>query len=116
MVATARQRLQHMKDAIKNIRALLLEKDSSALADEPVTRAAYERFLEILSEASRHVPQAWKEQHAEIPWRQVADLGNHFRHGYDKIDLPILWNVYAHDLDAIEMAVDAMMMETGEDR
>ena len=83
-----------------------------ALATEPVTRAAYERFIAILSEASRRVPAALKERRPEISWRRVADIGNHFRHGYDKIDVPILWNVYAHEPDAIEAAVDAMSAAT----
>jgi uncharacterized protein with HEPN domain len=67
MAATPRQRLQHMKDAITNIRALLSDKSSIALETEIFTRAAYERFLEILSEASRHIPKTWQERHPEIP-------------------------------------------------
>ena len=35
-----------------------------------------ERSIEITSEASRHVPQALKDQHPDIPWRQIAGIGN----------------------------------------
>jgi uncharacterized protein with HEPN domain len=115
MIATPQQRSQHIKDAITNIRTLLREKNAEALANEPITRAAYERFLEILSEASRHIPENWKERHSEVPWRQVADIGNHFRHGYDKVYVPILWNVYVHELATIEAAVNSMMMEADKD-
>src|SRR3954462_10629705 len=31
-----------------------------------------ERSIEIISEASRHVPQALKEQYPDIPWKQIA--------------------------------------------
>jgi hypothetical protein len=31
-----------------------------------------------------------------------------------QVDIPILWNVYAHELDAIETAVEAMMAEGNE--
>jgi uncharacterized protein with HEPN domain len=45
--------------------------------------AAMERYLERLSEASRHVPQELKEKHPEVDWRGVADIGNVLRHAYD---------------------------------
>ncbi len=52
-------------------------------AAEPDLAAAVERYLERLSEASRHVPDALKEKHPNIDWRGVADLGNVLRHAYD---------------------------------
>jgi uncharacterized protein with HEPN domain len=69
---------------------------------DAVTRAAFERFLEILSEASRHIPDDLKAEFPNIPWRQVADLGNFIRHVYHKIDVEILWSIYHDDLDALD--------------
>jgi uncharacterized protein with HEPN domain len=102
-------RLTDMKAAITDIRRLLETSDISVLSNDRATRAAYERFLEILSEASRHVPTDWKEEFSQIPWRQVADLGNFIRHAYHKIDIQILWSIYESDLDAIEHAVDTLL-------
>jgi len=39
------------------------------------------RNLEIVSEASRHVPANLKTKAAHIPWREIADFGNIIRHG-----------------------------------
>lgn len=39
-------------------------------------RRIVERCLEILSEASRRLPENLKERHPEIPWRKVAGIGN----------------------------------------
>jgi uncharacterized protein with HEPN domain len=102
-------RLTDMKAAIRDIRALLSDKSFDILHTDRPTRAAFERFLEILSEASRHVPEGWKSDFLQIPWRQVADLGNHVRHSYHKIDLEILWSIYKHDLDGLERVVDEMI-------
>lgn len=74
-----------------------------------MTRAAFERFLEILSEASRHVPDEWKREHGAVPWRQVADLGNHLRHAYHRTDAEALWSIYEDDLDPLEKVVDVML-------
>jgi uncharacterized protein with HEPN domain len=101
-------RLKDMKQAIADIRLSLADKSLPALRKDRKTQAAFERFLERLSEASRHVPEAWKAEFSQIPWRQVSDLGNFIRHGYDKVDLEVLWSIYENDLDALEHVVDAL--------
>ena len=72
-------------------------------------RAALERHLEVLSEASRHLPEAWKAEHNSIPWRNIADLGNVIRHAYDEVDLGILWDISEKYLPELRRAVDAML-------
>lgn len=103
-------RLEDIKGAIHDINELLDGKTFAAMHTERVTRAAFERFLEILSEASRHVPDEWKTQTApELPWRRIADLGNHLRHGYRKLDAETLWDIYENELGALEHAVERML-------
>jgi len=76
-----------MQKAISEIRRLLEGKSVNTLMSDAATRAAFERFLEILSEASRHIPEDLKNEFSDIPWRQVADIGNFIRHVYHKIDI-----------------------------
>ena len=102
-------RLRDMKASIDNIRELLDGRSFETMYGDAVTRAAFERFLEILSEASRHVPPEWKEASADrIPWK-IADLGNHIRHAYHKLDAELLWNIYENELDALDDAILAML-------
>lgn len=104
-------RLRDIKQSIVQIRELLTGKTFDEMYADAVIRAAFERFLEILSEASRHVPEDWKATHGpEIPWRQVGDLGNVLRHAYHRTDVKALWSVYEDDLDPLEAAVDAMLV------
>lgn len=105
-----------MKSAISDIRQLLAGKKFEILQADRATRAAFERFLEILSEASRHVPEEWKSDHPRIPWRRVADLGNHVRHAYHRVDLELLWSVYENDLDPLEQAVDGLIQRARSSR
>ncbi|MHB8886925.1 MAG: HepT-like ribonuclease domain-containing protein [Methylovirgula sp.] len=74
MPATIRERLQHILDATANIRTLLAEKSIDSLRTEPATRAALERFIEIISEASRHVPAEFKSKHPQISWIDIANI------------------------------------------
>ncbi len=109
MVDRVYWRLTDMRGAIEQIRSLLDGHQISVLTSSPPTRAAFERFLEILSEASRHIPADWKEQFTQIPWRQVADLRNFLRHAYHKTDIEILWSIYENDLEPLESAIEKLM-------
>ena len=104
------QRVQDIKRSIGQIRALLREKTRDDVNTDVIVRAAFERFLEILSEASRHVPAEWKRAHGpDIPWQDVGNLGNILRHVYHRTDVGALWSVYEVDLDPLEKAIDAML-------
>lgn len=72
-----RYRLNDIADAIDQIDLLLRNLTFPDFVQDRVKRAACERFLEIISEASRHLPVEYKDQHPAIPWRRIADVGNH---------------------------------------
>jgi uncharacterized protein with HEPN domain len=98
-------RLRDIVDAIEQIEFLLGGRSLEDVASDRVARAAFERFLEILSEASRHIPQDMKESAPEIPWQDVAAIGNHLRHAYHRVDFEILWRIHDDgDLRALHVA------------
>ena len=70
-----------------------------------------ERYLERLSEASRHVPQELKEKHPEVDWRGVADIGNVLRHAYDQVSDRRIWDTMTDDLPLLKAAIEAMIAE-----
>ena len=89
------QRLRDIIDAIEQIDLLLLGHGAESLTSDRRLKAAFERFLEIVSEASRHVPMELKRASPLISWRRIADIGNHLRHAYQHIDAQILWDIHA---------------------
>jgi uncharacterized protein with HEPN domain len=62
------------------------------------------RGLEIISEASRHLPEDMKARHPEIPWRKVAGIGNVLRHEYTRVAADALWRLVRDDLAALDQA------------
>ena len=61
-----------------------------------------ERGVEIISEASRRLPDEIKARHPEIPWPKVAGVGNVLRHGYENISAPIMWKLAREDLPSLD--------------
>jgi uncharacterized protein with HEPN domain len=68
-------------------------------------RRAIERSLEIISEASRGIPDTDKTLHPEIPWRRVQDLGNVIRHAYFGLAQERLWAIVQTELGKLEQVV-----------
>jgi uncharacterized protein with HEPN domain len=107
-----RYRIEDIADAIAQIELLVDAANFVDFSSDRVKRAAFERFLEIISEASRHIPDTYKTEHSHIPWRRIADIGNHLRHAYQRIDAQILWDIYASgELLALRAAIDQMLAD-----
>lgn len=106
-----RQRLQDILDAIAEIERFSAGKSFEQYVADALVRRAIERLVEIVSEASRHVPQALKDKHPSVPWRQVADIGNIFRHAYDRVNDRRVWTLVTDDLAPLKRAVEAMVAE-----
>lgn len=66
-----------------------------------------ERGLEIISEASRHLPDAMKARHPGIPWPKVAGIGNVLRHDYEHVAHDVLWSLVRDNLPTLEAACRA---------
>lgn len=79
--------------------------DAEGFATDQRTLYAVTRCLEIISEASRRLPDALKARHPDVPWPQIAAAGNLYRHDYEDVLASLLWNTVHRHLDALERAV-----------
>lgn len=79
-------------------------------ADRAV-RQLVERNLEILSEASRHLPAACTAREPGISWRDIADLGNILRRAYRKVNTERLWKIRQQHLGPLREAVLRMQRQ-----
>jgi uncharacterized protein with HEPN domain len=95
-------RLVDIIEAIELIRAELAGMTIQAFRTERRKQWLVERGLEIISEASRRLPDAMKARHPIIPWSKVAGIGNILRHDYEHIAYDVLWRVVHDDLPTLE--------------
>jgi len=109
-----RDRLWHITEAIDAIERLCSDKDFASFTGDPDLVAAVERYIERLSEASRHVPEASKQKHPHVDWRGVADIGNVLRHAYDQVIDQEVWETVTKDLVPLRLAVAAILKEIAE--
>ena len=97
--------VRHILEAIANIETDIAGYDFEKFRVDRRTRQLVERNLEILSEASRRLPNEYKDREVQIPWRAIAGIGNVLRHDYHETYPTILWDTCQKDLKPLKDAV-----------
>jgi len=91
-------RLRDMLDAIDGVAEMMSGVAFEAYRSDFKLRMAVERCVEIVSEASRHVPASLKLRYPEQPWDEIAAIGNLLRHHYQRVDDLIIWKIASRSL------------------
>ena len=100
--------LQSILDAIAGIEEALRGKSFAEYEESWLLRHGVQRGIEIISEASRRIPEALRDTRPEIPWQQVMGIGNVLRHEYHDISDRVIWNVVQQHLPPLKAAVEAL--------
>jgi uncharacterized protein with HEPN domain len=109
--ADPRASLEDIIEAIREIEGFVSGKTFQDYLSQGWLRFATQRGIEIVSEASRRIPADLKAKHGEIPWADIAGIGNILRHGYDSLDHAVIWGVVENDLPPLKAAALAMLKE-----
>ncbi len=93
---------------------LYLEKASKDLSyenflkDENLIRA-FARSLEIIGEASKKIPDEFKQNHEEIEWKSMAGMRDRLIHDYFGVDFELVWDVIKNHLPALKLKLEKLM-------
>lgn len=70
---------------------------------------AITRCLEIVGEAAGRLRQAVGDRFPEIPWAEMIAMRNRLIHGYDTVELDIVWDTVHNDLATLVDHVSAIL-------
>jgi uncharacterized protein with HEPN domain len=80
--------------------------DRASFANDGRTVYAVTRCLEIISEASRRLPDGLKARHPSIAWKQMAGAGNVYRHDYEDVAAQYVWDTVQRALPPLRAAIE----------
>lgn len=112
--ARIRLALEYKAEALADLETLTRGRERQDYLADRIAQRAVERCLEVISEASRKLPEAMKAARPEIPWRKVAGIGNVLRHDYDEVDAGVIWTAATVEVVPLRAAVAAMLAEIEE--
>ncbi len=104
-------RLRHMLDHAREAIGLMQGKTRSHLERDRMLQLALVRLIEIVGEAASRVSKEMQLAHANIPWAQITGMRHRLVHGYDFVDLEILWQTVHEDLSQLIASLERIVAE-----
>ena len=101
-----RTALLDIRDNIHRARAFVAGLDFTAFQSSLLHVYAAVRALEIVSEASRRLPDDMRARYPQLPWRAIRDSGNFYRHQYDNVLESYVWTTIHDDLPPLLLVVE----------
>jgi uncharacterized protein with HEPN domain len=101
--------LDEILSAIDGVQAALAGKSIADFESDWLLRHGVQRGIEIISEASRHLPAKLKAQYRDVRWAALAGIVNVLRHEYHSISNKVIWDAVQDEIPPLRKAVEGMM-------
>ena len=104
--------MTHLTDILDSARlaiSCVRDVDWTRFASDVQLQDSVIRRLEVIGEAARRVSDDFQSLWPDLPWRDMIGMRNVMIHGYDTVDLSIVWRTVQHDLPDLVRAVEGIM-------
>ena len=103
--------IEDMLDAMDKAEMAVQEVDYDRFADDFMINFVVVRALEIVGEAAKRLPMAFRDQYPDIPWKKMAGMRDRIIHGYDKVNLEIVWQVIQKDVPQVKPLLQQILTD-----
>lgn len=100
------ERIDHIKTCIEKILLATSGVTRERLLQDEVLFAALVRWIEIIGEAAKYVPEEITKAHPGVPWKAMAGMRDIVVHDYDDVDVDEIWNVVQKDIPLLKQEID----------
>lgn len=101
--------LQDIYESISHIQRFLEGVSEDEFYKNVEKQDAVLRRLEIIGEAVKHLPDEIREDHPDVPWRQIAGMRDIIIHEYFGITLAMVWVVATEDILDLKTKVEEII-------
>lgn len=106
-------RIEDILESLDLISEYVKELDYDSWKKDRKTIDAVIRNIEIIGEASSHVPANIQEKYSDIPWYEMKGLRNILIHEYFGVDTDVLWRTIKEDLPSLKIKIQKMFVNLG---
>lgn len=79
------------------------------LMENEMTRDAILRNIQIIGEASKHIPRDLIASHPEVDWSGIAGVRDIITHRYFRVDWHLLWTSIQEELPVLKQQIGPLV-------
>ncbi len=99
--------LRQMLDFAKEVRELCGGRSRGDLNRDRLLELGVTKLVEMIGEAASRVPIGERQKYSGIQWPQIVAMRNRLVHGYDVVDLDIVWTVVTTEIPLLIAALES---------
>ena len=107
-------RLRHINECIGHVMDFLQGKTFEDMKEDVMCYHAVVYNIMIIGEATNLLTKEFRNEHPEVPWREIVDMRNVLVHGYFTTSALFIWETYIKDLSPLREQVLRYIEELSE--
>jgi len=101
--------IEDILDSINAIKEFVKGIDFEDFTKDKKTIYAVVRGIEIIGEATKHIPISIRNKYPEIPWKDIAGMRDKVIHEYFGVDLKVVWETVTRHLPEIRPLIQNVL-------
>jgi uncharacterized protein with HEPN domain len=103
--------LHDILDNIRRIEQFTRDMEYEDFSHDEKTRFATVQCIEIIGEATKHIPMNIRLRYPSIAWNDIAGMRDKLIHAYFRIDSMKVWKVIKEDIPLLKPQIEVILKE-----
>lgn len=101
--------LRHILDAVNWIEEYTHGMGYEGFKEAHLVQDGVIRQLEIIGEATRNLSKEFRDNHTDIPWKDMAGMRDKLIHQYFGVDIAAVWDTVTVDIPGLKGRVTKIL-------
>ena len=101
--------LDDILEAVEKIKNYTKGLGFDEFAQDGKTVDAVVRNLEIIGEATKHIPDGVRKKYPKVLWRDMAGMRDKLIHGYFGINLEVVWETIERRVQSLDLLIKEVL-------
>ncbi len=107
--------LKDLISAMNSIEEFVSGMTIDEIKEDDKTSSAVIRKFEIIGEATKHIPEALRRRHPEIPWKRMSGMRDRLVHAYFGVDYKLVWDAIKTEIPILKPKLRKILAEPEEE-
>jgi uncharacterized protein with HEPN domain len=101
--------MDEIKYLMQNSEKLVYEE----FIDNETLKRSFVRSLEIIGEATKNLPDSFRNKYPEVQWKEMAGLRDVLIHRYFQVNYKSVWDIVKNKIPDLKEQIEKILNELG---